>query len=79
MELFGVSVIEIVEEDPTILAHELPAFVVPTIDMYEGNVGPIEGARNSVDPPLSFDILSGLCFLLFSYGFECLRVFVCLL
>ena len=59
MELFGVSVIEIAEEDPTILAHELPAFVVPTIDMYEGNVGPIEGARNSVDPPLSFDILLG--------------------
>ena len=59
MELFGVSVIEIAEEDPTILAHELPAFVVPTIDMYEGNVGPIEGACNSVDPPLSFDILLG--------------------
>ncbi|KAL6342189.1 hypothetical protein AAG906_006803 [Vitis piasezkii] len=59
LELFGVSVIEIVEEDPTILAHELPAFVVPTIDMYEGNVGPIEGACNSVDPPLSFDILLG--------------------
>ncbi|RVW72389.1 hypothetical protein CK203_056262 [Vitis vinifera] len=55
----GVSVIEIAEEDPTILAHELPAFVVPTIDMYEGNVGPIEGACNSVDPPLSFDILLG--------------------
>ena len=27
--------------------------------MYEGIVGPIEGASNSVDPPLSFDILSG--------------------
>ncbi|XP_034686616.1 uncharacterized protein LOC117915149 [Vitis riparia] len=27
--------------------------------MYEGTVGPIEGASDSVDPPLSFDILSG--------------------
>ncbi|KAL6316726.1 hypothetical protein AAG906_019657 [Vitis piasezkii] len=57
--LFGVSVIEIAEEDQTVPAPELPAFVIPTIDMYEGTVGPIEGASDSVDPPLSFDILSG--------------------
>ncbi|RVW64270.1 Retrovirus-related Pol polyprotein from transposon 17.6 [Vitis vinifera] len=49
----------IAEEDQTIPAPELSAFVIPTIDMYEGTVGPIEGASDSVDPPLSFDILSG--------------------
>ena len=59
MELFGVSVIEIAEEDQIVLAPELPAFVAPTIDMYEGTIGPIEGASESVGPPLSFDILSG--------------------
>ena len=59
LELFGVSVIEIVEEDQTVPTPELPAFVVHTIDMYEGTVGPIEVAFESVDPLLSFDILSG--------------------
>ena len=59
LELFGVSVIEIAEEDQTVPAPELSAFVIPTVDMYEGTVGPIEGASDSVDPPLSFDILSG--------------------
>ncbi|RVW92012.1 Retrovirus-related Pol polyprotein from transposon 17.6 [Vitis vinifera] len=42
LELFGVSVIEIAEEDQTVPAPELSAFVIPTIDMYEGTVGPIE-------------------------------------
>ncbi|RVX08208.1 Retrovirus-related Pol polyprotein from transposon 17.6 [Vitis vinifera] len=59
LELSGVSVIEIAEEDQTVPAPELSDFVIPTIDMYEGTVGPIEGASDSVDPPLSFDILSG--------------------
>ncbi|RVX05621.1 hypothetical protein CK203_027292 [Vitis vinifera] len=40
LELFRVSVIEIAEEDQTVLAPKLPTFVVPTIDMYEGTVGP---------------------------------------
>ncbi|KAL6342230.1 hypothetical protein AAG906_006848 [Vitis piasezkii] len=60
LELFRVSVIEIVEEDQTVPAPELPAFVVPTIDMYEGTIDPIEGAPDFVDPPLLVDILSGL-------------------
>ena len=59
LEFFGVSVIEIIEEDQTVPAPELPAFVVPTTDMYEGTIGPIEGASDFVDPPLSFDILLG--------------------
>ena len=58
LELFRVSVIEIAEEDQTVLAPKLPTFVVPTIDMYEGTVGPVEGVSDYVDPPLSFDILS---------------------
>ena len=53
LELFRVFVIKIAEEDQSI-----PAFVISTIDMYEGIVGPIEGVSNSVDPPLSFEILS---------------------
>ena len=59
MELFGVSIIEIIEEDQTVPTPELPAFVVPTIDVYEGTISPVEGVSDSVDPPLSFDILSG--------------------
>ena len=60
LELFRVSVIDIVEEDQTVPAPELQAFVVPTIDMYEGTIDPIEGAPDFVDPPLLVDILSGL-------------------
>ena len=59
LELFGVSVIKIADEDWTVPAHELPTFVVPTIDMYEGTIGPIERTSDFVDPSLSFDILSG--------------------
>ncbi|RVX19424.1 hypothetical protein CK203_008515 [Vitis vinifera] len=51
--LFRVFVIKIAEEDQSV-----PAFVISTIDMYEGIIGPIEGVSNSVDPPLSFEILS---------------------
>ena len=58
-EHFGVSVIKIADEDRTVPAHKLPTFVVPTIDMYEGTVGPIEEVSDFVDPSLSFDILSG--------------------
>ena len=59
LELFGVSVIEIVEEDQTIHTPELSTFVIPTINMYEGTIGPVERASDSVDPLLSFDILLG--------------------
>ncbi|KAL6325696.1 hypothetical protein AAG906_023580 [Vitis piasezkii] len=61
MDMLGISQFlgAITEKDQTALALELPTFVIPTIDMYEGTVSPIEGAFNSVDPPLSFDILSG--------------------
>ena len=63
LKLFRVFVIEIAKEDQTVPAPELFAFVIPTIDMYEGTIGgPVEGASDSVDPPLTFDILLGLCF-----------------
>ena len=63
LKLFRVFVIEIAKEDQTVPAPELFAFVIPTIDIYEGTIsGPVEGASDSVDPPLSFDILLGLCF-----------------
>ncbi|RVW34460.1 Retrovirus-related Pol polyprotein from transposon 297 [Vitis vinifera] len=60
MDMLGVSIIKIAEEDQTVPAPKLPVFVVPTTDdMYESTVGPVEGASNSMDPPISFDILSG--------------------
>ncbi|KAL6328477.1 hypothetical protein AAG906_038352 [Vitis piasezkii] len=59
LKLFGVSVIKIAEEDQTIPTPKLPAFIIPTIDMYEGTIGLVERASNSMDSPLSFDILSG--------------------
>ncbi|RVW63884.1 Transposon Ty3-I Gag-Pol polyprotein [Vitis vinifera] len=67
LELFGVSVIEIVEKDQTVPTLELPAFVVHTIDMYEGTVGPIEDNKvrvcvdfrdlNKVSPKDDFSLL----------------------
>ena len=59
LELFGVSIIKIAEEDQTVPAPKLPVFVVPTTDMYESTIGLVEGASHFMDPPLSFDILSG--------------------
>ena len=59
LDLFRVSVIEIVEENQTAPTPELPAFVIPNIDIYEGIIGPVEEASDSMDPSLSFDILSG--------------------
>ena len=59
LELFRVSVIQIVEADQIVPTPELPTFFIPIIDMYEGIVSLVEGAFDSVDPPLSFDILSG--------------------
>ena len=59
LELFGVSIIKIAEEDQTVPAPKLPVFVVPTTDMYESTIGLVEGVSHFMDPPLSFDILSG--------------------
>ena len=58
-DLFEVSVIEIVEEILTALALESTEDVLVVDDLFEGTIGPIEGASDFVDPPLSFDVLSG--------------------
>ena len=60
LEFFRVSVIEIAEEDQTVPTPKLSAFVIPTIDMYEGIVGQIEGVSNSVDPPFHLTLYRDL-------------------
>ena len=58
-DLFGVSVIEVAEEIHTAHALEFSdGDVIVVDDLFEGLVGPIEGASDFVDPPLSFDVLS---------------------
>ena len=59
-DLFGVSVIEVVREIHTASALEFSVDdVVVVDDLFEGPVGPVEGVFDFVDPPLSFDVLSG--------------------
>ena len=58
-DLFGVSAIEVAEETQTVLAPELMEDVIVGDDEFEDTFGFIEGASDFVDPPLSFDILSG--------------------
>ncbi|KAL6316950.1 hypothetical protein AAG906_024488 [Vitis piasezkii] len=57
--LFGVSAIEVAEDIQTILALELMEDVTIGADEFEDTFGFIEGTSDFVDPPLSFDILSG--------------------
>ena len=58
-DIFGESVIEIVEEIQTALALEVTNDVIVIVDLFDGPIGPVEGAFDFVDPPLSFDVLSG--------------------
>ena len=58
-DLFEVSAIEVAEEIQTVLAPELMEDVTVGDDEFEDIFGFIEGTSNFVDPPLSFDILSG--------------------
>ena len=58
-DLFGVSVIEVVEEIQTAPALEFSDDVIVIDDLFEGTIGPVEGASDFVDPPISFDVLSG--------------------
>ena len=57
--LFGVSTIEVAEDIQTILALELMEDVTIGADEFEDTFGFIEGVFDFLDPPLSFDILSG--------------------
>ncbi|RVW19255.1 Retrovirus-related Pol polyprotein from transposon 17.6 [Vitis vinifera] len=55
-DMFGVSTIEVFEGTQTLPVPELPE---DDSSLFEGIVSPVEGASDLVDPPLSFDVLSG--------------------
>ena len=84
-DLFGVSTIEVAEETQTVLAPELMEDVTVGDDEFEDTFGFIEGASDFVDPPLSFDILSGFIsrsddvYDSISMDLSIFRVFTCLL
>ena len=58
-DLFGVSAIELAEESLTAPALESAEDLIPFDDLIDDPVGLVEGASDFVDPPLSFDVLSG--------------------
>ncbi|RVW78015.1 Retrovirus-related Pol polyprotein from transposon 17.6 [Vitis vinifera] len=58
-DLFGVFVIELAEESLTAPALESAEDLIAFDDLMDGHVGIVEGASDFVDPPLSFDVLSG--------------------
>ncbi|WKA04767.1 hypothetical protein VitviT2T_022774 [Vitis vinifera] len=58
-DLFGVFVIELAEESLTALALESAEDLIVFDDLIDSHVGIVEGASDFVDPPLSFDVLSG--------------------
>ena len=58
-DLFGVFVIEVAEEDLTTPALEIAEDAIAIVDLFDGPVGLVEEASDFVDPPLSFDVLSG--------------------
>ncbi|WJZ87460.1 hypothetical protein VitviT2T_006837 [Vitis vinifera] len=47
------------KEIQTAPALEFSDDVIVVDDLFEATVGPVEGASNFVDPPISFDVLSG--------------------
>ena len=58
-DIFGVSVLEIAEEIQVAPAPETTEDVIVIGGLFDGPVGLVEGASDFVDPPLSFDVLSG--------------------
>ena len=54
--MFGVSTIEVLEGTQII---PIPELLEDDSSSFEGIVSPVEGASDLVDPPLSFDVLSG--------------------
>ena len=61
-DLFGVFVLEIAEEIQVALAPGIVKDVIVVDGLFDGPVGLVEGASDFVDPPLSFDVLSGFIF-----------------
>ena len=55
-DMFGVSTIEVLEETQII---PVPELLEDDSSLFEGTVSPVEGVSDLVDPPLSFDVLSG--------------------
>ena len=53
------SLIEVVEGIQTTPAPEFADDVIVVDELFDGPVGPVEGSSDFVDPPLSFDVLSG--------------------
>ena len=58
-DLFGVSVIEIVQEIQTAPAPNFTRDVIVVDVLFDDTVGLVEGASDFVDPPFSFDVLLG--------------------
>ena len=57
--LFGVSILEIVEEIQVAPVLEIAEDVIVVDGLFDGLVGLVKRASNFVDPPLSFNVLSG--------------------
>ena len=58
-DLFGVFAIELAEESLTAPVLECAKDLIAFDDLIDSHVGIVEGASDFVDPPLSFDVLSG--------------------
>ncbi|RVX00526.1 Transposon Ty3-I Gag-Pol polyprotein [Vitis vinifera] len=58
-DLFGVSILEIIGEIQVAPAPEVAEDVIVVDGLFDGPVGLVEGASDLVDPPFSFDVLSG--------------------
>ncbi|RVW15495.1 Transposon Ty3-I Gag-Pol polyprotein [Vitis vinifera] len=58
-DLFGVFAIELAGESLTAPALESAEDLIAFDDLIDSHVGIVEGASDFVDPPLSFDVLSG--------------------
>ena len=58
-DIFGVSVLEIAEEIQVAPAPETTEDVIVIDGLFDGPVGLVERESDFVDPPLSFDVLSG--------------------
>ena len=55
-DMFGVSTIKVLERTQTL---PVPELLEDDSGLFEDIVSPVEGASDPVDPPLSFDVLSG--------------------
>ncbi|RVW24537.1 hypothetical protein CK203_090895 [Vitis vinifera] len=58
-DLFGMSVLKVVEEIQTAPASKIAEDLIVVDDLLDGPIGLVEGVSDFVDSPLSFDVLSG--------------------